>query len=264
MIACTLRLYNRIDNIISSFAKTLCLVCRGVSEGLSPSVYILFNHIPTPYRRSSVITHGPVTANVQWYYIPDKKYFVKWELGYSPDVIINPENLKSLPILSMEILNNNETVYDLTDFIGDIKVDSLDNTFPSVAHILGAWSITSSVVVGPYEDFTARMIDTSANSIEVSVCNYDFLAVEATSDSEGENVPEAVAEAVPETVAEAVLEAAVPEADVLEAETVAAPECLAEFTGVTEATEATDTTETTEAHVEEVTPDLTEASSPAT
>jgi hypothetical protein len=215
MIACTLRLYNSIDKTISSLAKTLCLVCRGISDALTPPVYLFFENIPTAYRLSSVKTYPTASASGQWYYLPEKKYFVQWDLGYYGN--IGSDNLKSLPLLSMEIVYNNLTLHDLTDFIGDIKVYSNDNTFPSIAHILGAWSLTSGIVVGQFEDFIARMIDTSANTLEVPVCNYDFLAAEATPDSEEDEAPAAVEAAVEtlEAAAEA-LEAEIPEAPTTE------------------------------------------------
>jgi hypothetical protein len=208
MIACTLRLYNSIDKTISSLAKTLCLVCRGISDALKPPTYVFFENIPTPYRLSSVKTYPTASAVGQWYYLPENKYFVQCDLGFYGN--IDPDNLKSLPLLSMEIVHNNLTLHDLTDFIGDIKVYSNDNTFPSISHILGAWSLNSGIVVSQYEEFIARMIDTSANTLEVPVCNYDFLASEATPDTEEDQAVEAV-------------EAPVVEAPVVEAPVVEAP-----------------------------------------
>jgi len=118
----------------------------------------------------------------------------------------------------MEIVDNDVVLHDLTEFISDIKVYSNDNIFPSVAHILGAWSLNSGIVVGQCDEIIARMIDTSANTIEMPVCNYDFLAAEATPDSEDDTLeaPEAAAPTAaadaPDAIKELV-EAEIPEED---------------------------------------------------
>lgn len=179
---CALRVYNGLDRLATSLLKTVNIVYRAIKYSLEKKTYILFENISTPYPIENVVLGSPSSAVPDWYYLPDTNTFVRWEVGKSVDETIRFAFYnKSLPVLSMVITLSGETLFDLTDFIGTVCVSShLQNDFPSVAHILGAWSLTSGTVLDQGVDFNASMIDESANMIDVSVQNFHYLSAEAS------------------------------------------------------------------------------------
>lgn len=213
---CALRVYNGLDRIITSLFKTVSLVYTAITYSLKKKTYILFENISTPYPIQNVVLGSPFSAVPDWYYIPDTNTFVRWQVGKSVDeLMFSAFYNKSLPVLSMDLTLSGETVFDLTDFIGTACVSShLENDFPSVAHIVGAWSLTSGRVLDQGADFNASMIDVAANMIQVSVHNFHYLSTEPSADAVAE--ADAIAEA--DAVASATEEVG-PESPVADAET---------------------------------------------
>ena len=193
---CALRVYNGLDKMITSLFKTVSLVYTAITHSLKKKTYILFENISTPYPIENVVFGSPSSAVPDWYYLPDTNTFIRWQVGKSVDELaFSAFYNKSLPVLSMEVTLSGETLFDLTDFIGTICASShLENDFPSVAHIIGAWSLTSGVVLDQSVDFNASMIDIAANMIQVSVQNFDYLSTEA--DALANPEVDAVADAV--------------------------------------------------------------------
>lgn len=185
---CALRVYNGLDRIVSNLSKTVSLVYTALTYSLTKKTYILFENIFTPYPVQNVTLGSPASAVPEWYYLSDTNTFVRWRVGKSVDeLVFSAFYNKSLPVLSMEITNSGETYFDLTDFIGTVCVSShLENDFPSVAHIIGAWSVTSGIVLDQSSEFIASMIDQGANTIQVSVHSFHYLSAEASVDSDME------------------------------------------------------------------------------
>jgi len=191
---CALRVYNGVDKVITSLCKTVSLVYTAITHSLKKKTYVLFENISTPYPIENVVFGSPSSAVPDWYYLPDTNTFVRWQVGKSVDeLMFFAFYNKSLPVLSMEITLSGETLFDLTDFIGTVCVSSdLENDFPSVAHIVGTWSLTSGTVLDQSTPFNASMIDLAANMIQVSVQNFHYLSTDAVADA----VADAEADAV--------------------------------------------------------------------
>ena len=93
-----------------------------------------------------------------------------------------------LPILSMEILAGEDVVCDLTDFIASVKVHTYSmDVLPSIAHLLGAWSIHSGIVLDRGRNFMVRVIDTRANTIDLHTEDHEFMSIE--SEDKPEDIP---------------------------------------------------------------------------
>jgi hypothetical protein len=180
-VLCALRAYNGLDRIVTNLFKTVGLVYTALTYSLKAKSYLLFENISTPYPIEKVVLGLSSSAVPDWYYLSNTNTFVRYQVGKSVDeLMFSAFYNKSLPVLSMEITLLGETLFDLTEFIGTACVSSqFENDFPSVAHIVGAWSLTSGVVLNQNMDFNASMIDASANTIQVSVQNFHYLSAEA-------------------------------------------------------------------------------------
>ena len=171
-----LKVYNTLDNYLISLYKYGTLLYRNINEAFSIKSYFLFEGISAPFHTSHVNIGASSSAVPSWYYLPEDKTFVEWSLE-TPITDTLQTKGRSLPILSMEIIENDRVVYDLTDFIGDIKVYNIEEAFcPSIAHILGAWFLSSSIVLDHMRDFKVSMIYTDTRMEEKSCFSSDGYA----------------------------------------------------------------------------------------
>jgi len=183
-----LGLYNYLDGAFSEVSKFATKLYRGVKETFSPKIYYLFECLPAAYLTTSVNIAASSSAVPDWYYLAETKTFVEWE-HFTPISSLMRINSLQLPVLSMEIVEEGAVVYDLTEFIENIKIHTLgDEFFPSIAHILAAWSISSGIVLDNTREFTIRMIDTQANTIEAAPNSYAYIHFRDHEDIEAEDL----------------------------------------------------------------------------
>jgi len=66
-------------------------------------------------------------------------------------------------------------VHDLTDFLENVEVFHANITmFPSIAHILGAWSLSSKIVLNPEHNYTVDIITDTGDTLSVGAHSYAF------------------------------------------------------------------------------------------
>ena len=189
-----------VDNCISLVKRTYGALC----DMCYPPTYLFFpgNEVPYQYRLVNVDAAG--SAKPEWSYVPETNQFVEWPFLDAADTKLSDP----LPILSMEIIDAEERVlYDLTDFIEKVKVytDKFYGASPCIAHIIGAWALSSGVVLDHVLDLKVRFINTSADTRLLSI--YDTDSEYVTQEIQGlveeeksdETVDEAVADAVEES-----------------------------------------------------------------
>jgi hypothetical protein len=151
-----LRLYSlAIDTLSVSYKVTTKLVCALRSAFKARTYYFMVGYT-TPLPANNVDVFAPSSAEVDFIYDADKKEF---SMQHAP--------ARYLPILSFEIVRDGKVIYDLTDFISDIKIVS--SAFPSVSQVLNAWAIDSHVVLSKKYELVARLISANGNTFEVSV-----------------------------------------------------------------------------------------------
>jgi len=185
-----------LDKLIFGTKKVFC----AVQDAFTPKTYILFSGRPTAYLENTISVDASTSAKPQWLYTPENGRFVEYADGCSTQFLekISP-SVHTLPVLSMEIVEDSNVVYDLTDFAETIRVYNAtsDRSSPSVAHIMSAWSTSSGIVLSPTRPFKVRLVDTAANTIETEIDEMDTLdAVVATAtEDDAKTEPEATTEA---------------------------------------------------------------------
>jgi hypothetical protein len=63
----------------------------------------------------------------------------------------------------MEILENERVLFDLTEFLEKLKI--FGNTMPSVEHIVGAWQVSTGIVLDVTSPYVVRHITEDADTI---------------------------------------------------------------------------------------------------
>ena len=178
-VLCMLRFYNTLskgydtvkDKLVQAYEKAVFI--------LSDKVYVLFENNATPYLRSSVNIGATSSALPQWYFNQDTKSFIYWKVGESPEKsIYDYLGYDTLPILSMGITKGDECVHDLDDFINSLTVYKPEEAdFPSTAHLIGAWSLTSKIILDTTRDYKVSILTDMADSICVPLYTYESLDI---------------------------------------------------------------------------------------
>jgi hypothetical protein len=164
-----LPLYNSIDTFIRGFYYECTQIWNALRSAIGPKSYIFFEDSGAPYWSVQVTPTASGSAKPEWVYLDDKRCFVEWGCTNSETKAI------SLPILSLEIIEKDKVLYDLTEFLEHIQVYSEKGVFPSILQLVGAWGLSSGIIVDMNRGFEFRIICNQANIHTVVAANGDSI-----------------------------------------------------------------------------------------
>jgi len=169
-----LRIYIRVFNLINYCSSNISYTWRTLVDAYSVKTHLFFDRIAAPYMNSAVNIGAPSSALPLWTYQDDTKTFVEWTL-------MRPETMPKahqLPILSMSVVSDERVVHDITDFVDSLQVcHSNPDTFPSIAHSLGAWSLSSRIVLNPTAEYYVTIITSSADTIAITCDSHAYFTL---------------------------------------------------------------------------------------
>lgn len=180
-----LRLYNQLHVLGGTCATNVVYLWKTLVNAYTIKTHIFFEGIASPYSKSEVNLGAPSSAVPLWHYRADTKTFVEWTRQFQGMADAEQAlQMNQLPILSMAVVDDERVVHDLTDFVASIRVfHSNPKTFPSVAHIIGAWSLSSSIVLNPSKNYFANSITSSADTIAMPINNDEYFNLEAQTET---------------------------------------------------------------------------------
>jgi len=164
-----LSIYNTVFGYADAWFTKLTTFWNAFWAACSTKQHVFFEGICSPYEISEVNMGAASSALPLWSY--EDRTFTQWRTLGGPT--------QSLPILSMTISDKEREIHDLTDFVESIRVCNTGETFPSIAHILGAWSLTSKIVLDPTA-YTVNVITTSADILTFPVTSTQALSAALT------------------------------------------------------------------------------------
>jgi hypothetical protein len=175
-----LRMYNRAWNVVDFCFINLKHIWTTVAESYTPKTYVFFDKISAPYSRTAVNVGAPSSALPLWSYNAETSTFVEWNSGVDA-------KRASLPLLSLVVVDEERIIHDLTDFVESIRVvHSNAAHVPSIAHIIGAWSLSSKIVLNPTNEYFANTITTTAETIAFPITDHTYLdTVMSKTEAEG-------------------------------------------------------------------------------
>ena len=152
--------YNWLSSLCTTTTRTVQRFYDSVVKVFSPNIYTFFRDVEFPYPSSSISfqTHG--SAYPAWLYSSDTFTFTEWPEG---------DTTSKLPVLSMEVVDGEEVLYDLTEFVNEINVvrEEDSTSFPSVGQILNAWTLSSKIVLDP--KLRVTMITATAETVNTDL-----------------------------------------------------------------------------------------------
>ena len=142
---------------------------ENVVKGYNSNIIVFYKNNPTPYLLSYINqSDNPVFV---W------KYNRKHNMFYSYNSSIH--DYKHLPILSASILGDDSKVlYNLDDFINNLKINASNCNYPSIQQIIEVWSFSSGVVLDRSKQYTLEYMDTHVNVYSKNIFTDDFEFVE--------------------------------------------------------------------------------------
>jgi len=175
-----LRLYNVTTNIIEFLYSQTERLCLTLQEAFSKKSFVLFADIPFMYNNMHYTTTSPLSAKPLWMYDPIQMKFTEYSTGTN-----ETKKIYSIPVLSMELVENDSSIHDMTTFIEKLCIESTEGkqVFPSVAHIMRAWMFGTGVVLDPSRSFKVRMINLSADTVEFPVDSMNCIVAEERHES---------------------------------------------------------------------------------
>lgn len=165
-----LSLVNTLSKYLQILTNTCSRVVDAMRDGFGPQSYYCLESYTTPVKDTRVNTHSAGSAKCEWLYEVGSQRFIA--LGDYAVHANGGQRGRPLPILSMEIVDKDKTLYDLTEFLESVRVHGASSaTMPSLQHIIGAWGITSGVVLNRKGEYVARMMTTDADIVDA--CPFD-------------------------------------------------------------------------------------------
>ena len=208
-----LYLYTFAQKSMESVAAFFDRLKKAYTAVFRSNYYIFFEGATMPHSFYTTHYWASGSAAPELMYCADKKVFFPWiprnpavpSQGIDFDDVLLPERFKSLPYLSLEIVDaEGRAFYDLTDFLESLRYVALDGfPVPSLGHILAAWTLSSAVVPDPVR-YTIRYIDMDGNLFpveegEATVEESKEADPPADAPAEESKEEEGVAKASPET-----------------------------------------------------------------
>jgi hypothetical protein len=151
-------MYNIFTNAIGLFQKNATDIKTIISQLLGPKEYLFFYEYNVPCLRSTVNVEASGSAKVEWIYDADKRVFYQYDYANK-----YREHPSRLPVLSIEVIENNKVLYDLTDFLDTLRFVSCGDSAPSIEQLIGAWSLSSGIILDTTRNFELRFLCTEAN-----------------------------------------------------------------------------------------------------
>jgi hypothetical protein len=165
-----LRMYNRVFNAVDCCVSNVTYVWTTLRNAYTVKKHLLFDGIATPYIKSAVNIGAPSSAVPLWSYEEEGR-FVEWTWAPS-QTTLTP---RQLPILSMNVVSDDRVIHDLTDFVDSLRVyHSNPATFPSIAHILGAWSLSSRIVLNPANKYFVTIVMANADTLALPADTHEY------------------------------------------------------------------------------------------
>ena len=154
-VVCALRGYAIFSDLYERAVTVSKKVYDAVVSAFQPCFWVFFKDTHAPYSFQTLSLSAPGSLQPNWIYDSTNLRFIPVIYGELPSVtMVRTDSRKRLPILSLEVRSKNSVsskcIYDLTDFIEKVRVCYVKNVnygSPTVAQVIGAWSISSGVIL---------------------------------------------------------------------------------------------------------------------
>ena len=138
-----LTLFHRLTVFLYTVKEYSVRVVYGIYRGVTDEEYAFHQGSNAAYSLYKLKTDSAASASLEWIYNPERKQFKHVDSSLGDEYVY-------FPYLSAEIYHGNLRLYDISEFVSQLKwrapADSI-TLRPTAKHILSAWFLSSGVVL---------------------------------------------------------------------------------------------------------------------
>jgi hypothetical protein len=152
---------------VNSYMNRMFLKLDEIGQiAFNQTYYVFYDGYYAPYLYSKTNSWATGSAKATLFYNYDTNVFFPYTLSSRMLDTYLMSNARSLPILSLDIIDSDEKVhYDLTDYIEKMKFIQVENSSgPSLAQIVATWTLASHIVLDSTR-FSVRYINDYGDTI---------------------------------------------------------------------------------------------------
>uniref|UniRef100_A0A6C0D770 Uncharacterized protein n=1 Tax=viral metagenome TaxID=1070528 RepID=A0A6C0D770_9ZZZZ len=147
--------YNFVYESINNLYNIISFNVGNIIMGYNLNTLYFYENNPNVYLSSFINTSNNLNGTVIWKYNILKRTFYNYNCSY--------KDTNFLPILTATIKLHDKPVYDLTDFLINIKVESSNLNYPTLNYILGVFEYTTGIILSRNESYVLEYMDDKLN-----------------------------------------------------------------------------------------------------
>lgn len=138
-----LTLFQRVAVFLYTVKEYSVRIIYGVYRGVTDEEYAFHQGSSSAYSLYKLKADSAASASLEWIYNPERKQFKHVDSCLDDEYVY-------FPYLSAEIYHGNLRLYDISDFVSQLKWRAPSHGIslrPTAKHILSAWFLSSGVVL---------------------------------------------------------------------------------------------------------------------
>jgi len=146
-------------NYIKEKSKNLITYCsylyNSIVSSFNSDIIYFFDKNPNAYIGSYINIHNSNNGVVVWKDSRSMKKFFQYSCEY--------KDIKYYPIITAFIALDEKTVYDLTDFFNELRIERTNADYPNLQQLLEVWTYTERIVLDRRKEYTIIYMDNHLN-----------------------------------------------------------------------------------------------------
>ena len=157
---------NKIINIIYTTYNIVNYSIDSIIKGFNSDVLVFYDKNPSAYIGSYIDTENSLNGTVLWKYTRFNKRFYQYRCTF--------HDTKHFPIVTATINLDNTVIFDMTEYFNDVSIESSNIGYPSLQHVMEAYSYTNGIVFDRTKDYRLVMLDTNITEHSKNIFTDDF------------------------------------------------------------------------------------------
>lgn len=151
---------------LASAITGVTTVAKDIYRAVQPNVYVFFKDSTFPYRVADYNLAAPGIPPIAWYYSSKDNVFLTSELFDSTGHF----NTHHIPWLTAQIKYNDLVLYDISDFIQNVRwAGEPEQRFPNPLVLLAAWSLQSGIILHNSDGMKLEVINDNGDIENVNL-----------------------------------------------------------------------------------------------
>jgi len=143
---------------------------NSIQNGFNSDVLIFYDKNPSAYISSYIDEHNTYNGTILWKYNRFHKKFFQYSCIH--------KDVKHFPIISATINLDDKVISDITYFFNDLSIESSNVGYPSIQHVIEAYTYNSGIVFDRTKDYRLIILDTHLNEHSKNIFTDDFTFTE--------------------------------------------------------------------------------------